>query len=166
MGEGIIFSFCMAFVQVELTQLLWRYKPRALWYFLCPLIAVMIQDILFDLMFVSICLCLTAVKSLLELIPYLLSIPGVKVFLSERLSQDPLERFFGQRQRGGTHENPTVQEFYKNTQALRVINSFCVGTVKRNCRGRLEAQDVEDKKQSTTREIKILLIVTILLFVC
>ena len=146
MGEGIIFSFCMAFVKVELTQLLWRYKPRALCCVLCPLIAVMIQDILFDLMFVSICLCLTAVKSLLELIPHLYSIPGVKVFLSEKLSQDPLERFFGcQRQRGGTHENPTVQVFYKNTQALLVIN---VGTVKRNCRGRLEAQDVEDENSS------------------
>ena len=72
-----------------------------------------------------------------------------KVFLSERLCQDPLERFFGcQRQRGGNHKNPTVQEFYKNTQALRVINSFCVGTMKGNCRGRLEAQDVEDENSS------------------
>ena len=45
--------------------------------------------------------------------PYIFSIPGVKVFLSERLCQDPLELFFGcQRQCGGTHENPTVQEFY------------------------------------------------------
>ena len=61
----------------------------------------------------AICFCLITVKSLLELIPYLFSIPGVKVFLSERLCQDPLEQFFGcQRQRGGTHENPTVQEFY------------------------------------------------------
>ena len=67
----------------------------------------------------AICFCLITVKSLLELIPYLFSIPGVKVFLSERLCQGPLEQFFGcQRQRGGTHENPTVQEFYKNTQAL------------------------------------------------
>ena len=61
----------------------------------------------------AICFCLITVKSLLELIPYIFSIPGVKVFLSERLCQDPLELFFGcQRQCGGTHENPTVQEFY------------------------------------------------------
>lgn len=74
--------------------------------------------------------------SLLELVPYLFSIEGVKVFLSERLCQDPLEKFFGrQRQRGGVHENPTVKEFYKNTQALRVIDSFCIGSIKGNCRG-------------------------------
>ena len=62
----------------------------------------------------AICFCLISVKSLLELIPYLFSIPGVKVFLSERLCQeDPLELFFGcQSQCGGTHENPTVQDFY------------------------------------------------------
>ena len=62
----------------------------------------------------AICFCLITVKSLLELIPYIFSIPGVKVFLSERLCQDPLNYiFFGcQKQRGGTHENPTVQEIY------------------------------------------------------
>lgn len=39
------------------------------------------------------------------------------------MCQDPLEKFFGnQRQRGGTNENPTVKEFCKNIQALRVIN--------------------------------------------
>lgn len=62
------------------------------------------------------------VCSLLELVPYLFSLPGVKVFLTERLCQDPLEKFFGnQRQRGGTHDNPTAQEFYSNTRALRVV---------------------------------------------
>ena len=55
----------------------------------------------------------------MELLPYLFSIEGVKVFFSKCLCQDPLEKFFGcQRQCGHTNENPTVQEFYKNTQAL------------------------------------------------
>ena len=73
-------------------------------------------------------------------------IPGVKVFLSERLCHDPLERFFGcQRQRGATYENPTVEELYKNTRAIRVINSFCVETVKGNCQGREDAQDLKDE---------------------
>ena len=82
------------------------------------------------------CYFLLVVKSLVELVPYLFSIEGVKVFFSERLCQDPLEKFFGcQRQRGHTNENPTVQEFYKNTQALRVVNSFCVGSIKGNCCG-------------------------------
>lgn len=58
----------------------------------------------------------------IELVRYVFTLPGVKVFLSQRICQDPLEKFFGcQRQRGGTHDNPTVAEFCKNTQALRVI---------------------------------------------
>ena len=64
---------------------------------------------------------------------------GVTSFLSQRICQDPLENFFGcQRQRGGVHDNPNVQEFVKNTQALRVINSFCKGPSQGNCRGGLK----------------------------
>ena len=58
-------------------------------------------------------------------------------FLSYNLCQDPLESFFGcQRQRGGTSDNPSANEFYCNTQALRVLDSFCRGPVRGNCRGR------------------------------
>ena len=72
----------------------------------------------------------------MELLEYIFTIPGVKVFLSERLSQDPLEQFFGcQRQRGTTNENPNVAQFCKNTQALRVINGVCGNVSKSNCRG-------------------------------
>jgi len=86
------------------------------------------------------------VCSLLELVPYLFSLSGVKVFLTERLCQDPLEKFFGnQRQRGGTHDNPTAQEFYSNTRALRVVNSFCIGSVKGNCRGSREPVNIEEE---------------------
>ena len=68
---------------------------------------------------------------------YIFTIPDVKVFLSQWICQDPLEIFFGcQRQRGGTHDNPSVNEFQKNMQALRVINSFARGpAAKGNCRG-------------------------------
>ena len=60
-----------------------------------------------------------AVKAFVELVKYLFTIPGVKAFLSEKISQDPIEKFFGcQRQRGRVNENPNVQEFLKNTQAL------------------------------------------------
>ena len=84
------------------------------------------------------------VLSFTELVPFLFSIDGVKVFLSEHLSQDPLEKFFGcQRQRGGPHDNPSVKEFYQNTQALRVINSFCRGSVRGNCRLKSKAPDLE-----------------------
>jgi len=84
------------------------------------------------------------VKSFLELVRYIFTIPGVKMFLSERLSQDPLENFFGcQRQRRGAHENPNVSEFCKNTNALRVINSVCGNVSKGNCRGNKEVLDIQ-----------------------
>ncbi len=58
--------------------------------------------------------------SLIELVSFVFTIPGVK---SENLPR-PLGNFFGcQRQKGGTHDNPTVAKFEKNMQALRVINS-------------------------------------------
>ena len=51
----------------------------------------------------------------------------MKSFLSERLQQDPLEKYFGrQRQRGRVNENPTVAQYLKNEQALRVISSINV----------------------------------------
>lgn len=78
----------------------------------------------------------TAAHSFIELTEYLFSIHGVKSFLSERVSQDPLEKYFGrQRQRGGVNENPTVAEVLKNAQALRVINSIDVDTGAGNTRG-------------------------------
>ena len=56
------------------------------------------------------------------------------MFLSSKICQDPVEKFFGcQRQRGGTHDNPTVAEFCQNTQALESLALFVellsVGTV-------------------------------------
>ena len=48
-------------------------------------------------------------------------IPGISVFLSNRLCQDQLEIF------------PNVTEFLKNTQALRVINN--TANVRGNRRG-------------------------------
>ena len=80
-----------------------------------------------------VCLRVFAVHSFVDLAKYLLSLPDVTVFLSNRLCQDPLEFFFGQqRQRGRAHENTTAQEFFKNTQALRVIHGMC-SNVRGNC---------------------------------
>ena len=64
---------------------------------------------------------------------------GAKIFFSRRLCQDPLENFFGcRRQRGGTHDNPTVKKFQQNMQALHVVNSFYRPVVKGNCQGNTE----------------------------
>ena len=85
----------------------------------------------------------------MELTCYIFSIPGVKSFLSEKLSQDPLEKFFGcQRQRCGTHENPNVKEFCNGTQALRVINTFCKDPIKGNCRGNTLKRPIDFDKES------------------
>ena len=74
--------------------------------------------------------------SFIDLIAYIFTIPGVKSFLSERLSQDPLEKFFGrQRQRGCRNENPNVKEFLVNNQALRIVDSIKIDTEKGNTRG-------------------------------
>ena len=80
---------------------------------------------------------MVAAKSFIELVQYLFSLADVKSFLSQRIFQDPLERFFGcQRQRGGVHDNPNIQEFTQNTQALRVIKSIPGSSKsKGNCRG-------------------------------
>lgn len=77
--------------------------------------------------------------SFIELVKFIFAkVPGVKFFLSEKISQDPLEKFFGmQRQRGATNENPNISQALKNTQALRVINTTCrhVTVKKGNTRG-------------------------------
>ena len=69
-------------------------------------------------------------------------------FLSRRLTQDPLEKFFGlQHQRGRVNENPNVKEFLKNTQALRVIQ-MCTGSVRGNCRGNDDLQELDQKESA------------------
>lgn len=55
-------------------------------------------------------------------------------FLSERISQDPLENYFGnQRARGGRNEHPTVQQCLYNAAALRVQKSMALEPVRGNC---------------------------------
>ena len=83
---------------------------------------------------------LFAAYSFIEFIEYIFSRPEIKegniTFLSNRICQDPLQNVFGaQRQRGATSDNPSVSEFLKNTQALRVVDSFCSAPVRGNCRG-------------------------------
>ena len=66
----------------------------------------------------------------LELLPFHLTLPST-AYTSAPVSNG---QFFGcQRQRGGTSDNPSVLEFCQNTEALRVMDSFCRGRVKGNC---------------------------------
>ena len=72
-----------------------------------------------------------AVLSFVELVKYIFTIPGVSLFLSNRIWQDTIESFFNQqRPRGRVNENP---EFLHDTQALRVIGNTCSNSGE-NCR--------------------------------
>ena len=60
------------------------------------------------------------VSSFCELCPTLIRQTGPGTYiLSEVFCQDPLERYFSQqRHRGGSNDNPTVQQFRQNSQIL------------------------------------------------
>ena len=76
-------------------------------------------------------------SSFINLVKNIFTIEGVSFFLSEKLSQDSLEKFFGcQRQRGRTSTNPTCEEFCTNTQALHVVDTLCADVSGGNCRGK------------------------------
>ena len=89
--------------------------------------------------FWCVCVCIIhtfiAVKAVVELVKYCLSIPGVKCVLTEHLNQDPLEAFFGrQRMSCGRNDNPSVNTFLKNTVSLRVQGSTALQPFRGNCR--------------------------------
>ena len=76
---------------------------------------------------------------------YLLSQGDEDVFLlSERVSQDPLENYFGQqRARGGRNEHPTMQQCIQNAASLRIQKSFALQPVRGNCRRKRLLYDEE-----------------------
>ena len=89
-------------------------------------------------------------KSFVGMLKTMFSLPEVQgkklAFLSVNISQDPLENYFGcQRQRGGTSDNPNAKQFMENTQALRVVNSFCRAPVRGNCRGSTSSEPIVDE---------------------
>ena len=74
--------------------------------------------------------------SFVEMTKYLLSQSedGDFFVLSERVSQDPLENYFGQqRARGGRNENPSIQQCVHNAAALRIQKSMALDPVRGNC---------------------------------
>ena len=84
-------------------------------------------------------------KSFIELVHYLFTLEDLDSFLSQRLCQDSIERYFGcQRQRGSVHDNSNIEEFSKNAQTMRIVDSVARAPLRGNCRG--GRQDVEDKE--------------------
>lgn len=96
------------------------------------------------------------VSSFLELVPVVFAIPGVKCFLSNRLCQDPLEKYFGmQRQTGKSNENPSVVEFAKNSETLRLVGNMWFDDARGNCRRSVSVkQSIEDTKHLPLRKRK------------
>ena len=47
-------------------------------------------------------------KFFVGMVKYLFNLKGVKFFLSEKISQDPLEKFFENQRQRGVNENPTA----------------------------------------------------------
>ena len=103
-------------------------------------------------------LLLPSVKSFIELANILLMTPDALSFLSQCITQDPLEKLFGlQRQRGRVNENPNIQEFEKNSQALRVIQaSTSSSSIEGNCRGNTDVEPTEHKPLQYYRPISLL----------
>ena len=80
---------------------------------------------------------ISTVHSFIEMAEYLFKQPRVQYLFSERLTQDPLECFFGkQRACGGRNENPSARQFLDNTVSLRVQGSAALDPVRGNCRKR------------------------------
>jgi len=72
----------------------------------------------------------------------------------------PLKNSLGfNAKKGRTNNNPTVYEFLKNTQALRVIDSIQVNDITGNCRGTkgksydLESVDLEKPLKKRRRQL-------------
>ena len=85
------------------------------------------------------------VESFLELVLTLHRIDGVIAFLSEKLSQDSIENYFGRlRQHGTANENPTIAQVLKSSQNMQVINSIWVDKITGNCQGsKRKSNDLE-----------------------
>lgn len=67
--------------------------------------------------------------SFTEMIEILLSGTDDRRFvLTDRFNQDPVEIYFGQqRSRGHRNDNPSVQQYMKNCQAIIVQKSLALG---------------------------------------
>ena len=77
-----------------------------------------------------------AVKSFIEMVKYLLPEEESELYLlSEKISQDPVENYFGKQwARGGRNENPTLNQCVYNAAALRLQKSLALDPVRGNCR--------------------------------
>lgn len=97
----------------------------------------------------STCFSFNAVSSFVEMTKFLLSENSESsqdslFLLSERISQDPLENYFGmQRCRGGRSDNPSLKECLQNAVAIRAQRSLELDRVRGNCRRKRQIEDTD-----------------------
>ena len=83
------------------------------------------DQVTYNVFYVHIVIYTYVVSAFLELLDTVFKIPQVSCFLSNRICQDPLEKYFGmQRQAGATNDNPTVLQFTKNSDTLRLVGNM------------------------------------------
>ena len=89
-------------------------------------------------------------NAFLDLVNYMFTTyPGIEFFLTERLTQDPLESYFGlQRQMGGGSRAPNVNRFLTNTQSLRMHQQVAVPPRKGNVQAKTGCLDTRDPSAS------------------
>ena len=81
-------------------------------------------------------------RSLLNLVPDLLSIDGIKYVLTDKFNQDPFEEHFGkQRSRGGGIENPSLEQYMYNERKILLSKSDMV--IKGNTRGKTREKEID-----------------------
>ena len=90
------------------------------------------------------------------------------MFLSEKLSQDSIENYFGiLRQIGRANENPTISQVLKTSQNVRVVNSIWVNKITGNCRGckrksyDLESVNFQDLNKPLPKRRSMLIVKTV-----
>ena len=72
---------------------------------------------------------------------------GVKYFLSEKLSQDPLEEYFSfQRRKGGGYDNPTLDAMERQFITINLMKSNLISELTGNTR---------EREQGSSNEIDI-----------
>lgn len=79
-------------------------------------------------------LCLVStVLSFVELAKEMLEMPRVKFILSDKLNQNPIEEFFAkQRDTGGSHDNPSLEQFGHAMMRNIVAGSSAAASSKAN----------------------------------
>ena len=66
--------------------------------------------------------------------------------LSEKLTQDPIEAFFGKQRAARSHsDNPSVNQFCLNTVSLRVQRSAALEPIRGNC-GKRQCSTISNVK--------------------